>query len=89
VRLGAQWRLGGPWSAFGSVSYERREYGGTEPLFFVTREDKQTDVNAGLSYLWRSGTTLLFQVSHTNSSSNVVLNEFERTVVSTSARFNF
>jgi hypothetical protein len=58
-------------------------------LFFVTREDEQTDVNAGLSYLWRSGTTLLLQVSHTTNSSNVALNEFERTVVSTSARFNF
>lgn len=89
ARLGAQWRLGGGWSLFGSVSYERREYGGTEPLFFVAREDKQTDVNAGLSYLWRSGTTLLLQVSHTDNSSNVVLNEFDRTVVSTSARFNF
>lgn len=84
ARLGGQWRLGGGWSLFGSVSYERRKYGGTEPLFFVQREDKQTDANLGLSYLWRSGTTLLFQVSHTDNSSNV-----DRTVVSTSARFNF
>jgi len=89
VRVGGQWRLGGGWSAFGSASYERRKYGGIEPLFLVTREDKQTDVNAGLSYLWRAGTTLLFQVSHTSNSSNVVLNDFDRTIVSTSARFNF
>jgi tetratricopeptide (TPR) repeat protein len=89
VRLGGQWRLGGPWSAFGSISYEQREYGGTEPLFLVAREDKQTDVNAGLSYLWRSGMTLRLQVSHTENSSNVVLNDFDRTVVSTSVRFNF
>jgi outer membrane protein len=89
ARLGGSWRLGGGWSLFGSVSYERREYGGTEPLFLVTREDKQTDVNAGLSYLVRSATTLLLQVSHTNTSSNVVLNDFDRTVVSTSVRFNF
>jgi tetratricopeptide (TPR) repeat protein len=89
VRLGGQWRLGGPWSAFGSVSFERREYGGSEPLFLVTREDEQTEVNLGLSYLWRPGTTLLVQVSHTDNSSNVVLNDFDRTLVSASARFNF
>jgi tetratricopeptide (TPR) repeat protein len=89
ARLGGQWRLGGGWSITGSVSYERREYGGTEPLFLVKREDKQTDVNLGLSYLWRSGTTLLLQVAHTNNSSNIVLNDFDRSVASLSARFNF
>jgi len=89
ARLGGQWRLGGGWSLFGAVSYERRKYGGTEPLFLVTREDKQTDVNLGLSYLWRSGTTLLLQAAHTSNSSNVVLNDFDRSVASVSARFNF
>jgi tetratricopeptide (TPR) repeat protein len=89
VRLGGQLRLGGPWSAFGSVSYEQREYGGIEPLFLVQREDEQTDVNAGLSYLWRSGMTLRLQLSHTENSSNVALNDFKRTVASTAVRFNF
>jgi outer membrane protein len=89
ARLGGQWRLGGGLSAFGSVSYERRKYGGIEPLFLVTREDKQTDVNLGLSYLWRSATTLLLVASHTSNSSNVVLNDFDRTVIGVSVRFNF
>jgi outer membrane protein len=89
ARIGGQLRLGGGLSAFGSLSYEQRKYGGIEPLFLVTREDKQTDVNLGLSYLWRSGTTLLLQAAHTNNSSNVVLNDFKRSVVSLSARFNF
>lgn len=89
ARLGGQWRLGGGLSAFGSLSYERRKYGGVEPLFLVAREDKQTDVNLGLSYLWRSATTLLLQASHTRNSSNVVLNDFSRNIVSVSARFNF
>jgi len=89
VRLGGQVRLGGPWSAFGSLSYEKREYGGTEPLFLVTREDEQTDVNVGVSYLYRAGMTLRLQVSHTANSSNVVLNDFDRTVASTAVRFNF
>jgi hypothetical protein len=33
--------------------------------------------------------TLRLQVSHTANSSNVVLNDFERTVASTAVRFNF
>jgi tetratricopeptide (TPR) repeat protein len=89
ARLGGSWRLGGGWSLFGSVSHEQRKYGGIEPLFLVTRKDEQTDLNAGLSYLVRSATTLLLQVSHTDASSNVALNDFDRTVVSTSVRFNF
>ena len=89
VRLGGQIRLGGPWSAFGSASYEQREYGGTEPLFLVTREDEQTDASIGLSYLWRSGMTLRLQLSHTENSSNVALNDFKRTVASAAVRFNF
>jgi tetratricopeptide (TPR) repeat protein len=89
VRLGGQWRLGGGWSLVGALAYEQRKYGGTEPLFLVRREDKQGDLSLGLSYLWRSGTTLLFQLAHTDNSSNIVLNEFERSVASLSARFNF
>lgn len=89
ARLGGQLRLGGGWSLFGSVFYEQRKYGGTEPLFLVRREDTQTDINAGLSYLWRPGTTVLAQLTHTDNKSNVDLNNFDRTVFSMSLRLNF
>jgi hypothetical protein len=42
-----------------------------------------------LSYLWRSGTTLLLQVSYTDNKSNVVLNDYQRTIASVGVRFNF
>jgi outer membrane protein len=89
VRAGGQLRLGGGWSTFGSASYEQRKYGGTEPLFLVKREDEQVDLIAGLSYLWRPGTTLLAQVAYTDNRSNVPLNDFDRTVSSVALRFNF
>jgi hypothetical protein len=42
---------------FGSVSYEDRKYGGADPLFLVTRHDKQWNLNLGLNWvpakLWR------------------------------------
>lgn len=89
VRLGGQVRLGGGYSAFGSLAYEQREYGGPDPLFLVTREDKQTDVNLGLSYLWRPGVTFRLQGWYTENKSNIVLNDYDRTEVSLAARFNF
>lgn len=89
ARIGGQFRLGGGWSVFGSLSYERREYNGTDPLFLVVREDEQTDVSMGLSYLWRPGTTLRLELAHTDNSSNIVLNDYDRTVASLSARLNF
>jgi tetratricopeptide (TPR) repeat protein len=89
VRAGGQLRLGGGWSAFASASYEQRKYDGPEPLFFTTREDRQTDVIAGLAYLLRPGTTLLAQLAYTDNNSNIPLNDFDRTISSVALRFNF
>jgi hypothetical protein len=89
VRLGGQLRLGGGYSAYGTLAYEQREYGGPDPLFLVTREDKQTDLTLGVSYLVRAGATLRLQVWYIQNDSNIVLNEYDRTEVSMAVRFNF
>jgi hypothetical protein len=87
--LGGQVRLGQGWSLFGNASFEERRYGGSEPIFLETRKDRQTDLSAGVSYLLRPNTTLIGQISHTDNSSNIVINDFDRTVASVSVRFNF
>jgi tetratricopeptide (TPR) repeat protein len=89
VRAGGQLRLGGGWTVFGSASYEQRKYDGPEPLFFIVREDRQTDVLAGVGYLVRPGTTVLAQVAYTDNSSNIPLNDFNRVISSVALRFNF
>lgn len=89
ARLGGQLRLGLGWGLFGSLGFEKREYGGTDPIFLVTREDEQTDLNFGVSYLVRPNTTLIGQLSYTDSSSNVPINDYDRTVASITLRFNF
>jgi hypothetical protein len=89
VRVGGQLRLSAGLSAFANASYEHRKYGGTDPVFLVTRTDRQADVGGGLSYVLRPGTTLIGQVSHTSNRSNIQLNQFSRTLVTTSVRFNF
>ncbi len=89
ARIGGQARLGAGWSVFANASYERRRYGGPDPVFLETRTDRQTDVGGGASYLFRPGTTLVGQVNHTDNRSNIDLNRFKRTVVSFAVRFSF
>jgi len=89
VRFGGQVQLGGGYFAFGNLSYEHREYNGPDPVFLVVREDDQTDATLGLSYLWRPGATLRAQIVYTSNSSNIVLNDYDRTEISLAARFNF
>ena len=89
VRIGGQVRLSLGFTAFGTLAYEHREYGGPDPLFLVTRVDKQADAILGLSYLLRPATTLIAQYAYTNNDSNIQINTFTRNVGTISLRFNF
>jgi len=89
VRLGGQLRLGGGWGVYGNLSYEHRKYNGTDPLFLVVREDDQTDVIAGVSYLMRARIAVRLQAAYTDNKSNVVLSEYDRLLVTLSARYSF
>jgi outer membrane protein len=89
IRIGGQMRLGTGIGAFANASHERRLYGGTEPIFLVRREDRQYDVAVGISYLISSATTLVTQLSYTRNDSNVVLNDYDRTMLSLAVRYNF
>ena len=89
IRIGGQFKPAEGWTVFGGVNYEERRYGGPEPIFLVTRKDKETDVRLGASYLMRAGTTLIVQASNTDNKSNIDLYEFRRTVGTVSVRFDF
>ncbi len=89
ARLGGQIRLGEGWTLFGALAYEGRRYGGPEPLFLVTRKDRQTDLSGGASTLLRPGTTLFLRLAHTDNRSNVDLFRFRRTAGTASVRFEF
>jgi tetratricopeptide (TPR) repeat protein len=89
VRIGGQFKPAEGWIVFGGVNYEERHYGGPEPIFLVTRKDKQTDIRLGASYLMRAGTTLIVQVVDTDNKSNIDLYRFRRQVGTVSVRFDF
>jgi outer membrane protein len=89
IRIGGQFKPTEGWTAFGGVNYEERRYGGPEPIFLVTRKDRQADVRLGASYLMRAGMTLIVQASHTHNKSNINLYDFRRTLGTVSVRFEF
>jgi outer membrane protein len=89
IRIGGQFKPTEGWTVFGGVNYEERRYGGPEPIFLVTRKDRQTDVRLGASYLMRAGTTLIVQVLDTDNKSNIDLYRFRRQVGTVSVRFDF
>jgi tetratricopeptide (TPR) repeat protein len=89
VRLGGQLTFTDRILAFGSFSYERRNYNGVEPLFLVERRDNQYDARLGVTYTFAPKWSLTPQVAYTNNQSNIELNEYERTVASVSVRRDF
>lgn len=88
-RAGAQKTLSDALALFGSVSYEDRKYGGTDPLFLVTRHDKQWSLNLGLNWapakLWR----VTPQLTLTNVKSNVAISDYNRSLFSVTVRRDF
>jgi len=89
LRLGGQATLGNGWSAFGSLAFEQRRYGGSDPTFLITRRDNQYDAGIGVGYLLRPGVTLLGQVNYTDNDSNIQLDKFCRAVALVSVRFTY
>jgi tetratricopeptide (TPR) repeat protein len=89
VRAGGEMKINAQTRLFGSVSGESRRYGGTDPLFLVGRKDTQADLKIGVSYVFAKQWTVTPQFSYTNNDSNIVINNYDRTVLSIGVRRDF
>ena len=89
VRLGGQVSVGANAVLFGLLSYERRVYDGDDPIFLVTRRDKQSDIRLGMNYVLRPGWLLVPQIAYTDNQSNIDLDKYGRTVISLTLRKTF
>jgi len=89
VRTGGELSIAAQTKLFGSISVESRHYGGDDPFFLVTRKDTQADLNLGAKYVMRKLWTLASQLAYTKNQSNIVINEYKRTVLSVSLRRDF
>ncbi|MGH8764836.1 MAG: surface lipoprotein assembly modifier [Burkholderiales bacterium] len=89
IRLGDVHYFSTRLASFQGLSYERRNYGGPDPLFLETRRDEQWDLTLGLLYKWTPQWTIVPLVSYTNNRSNLEVFKFDRTAVSVSLRYSF
>lgn len=89
IRLGTQKSIRDDLAFFGNISYEDRKYGGTDPLFLVTRSDRQLNLNLGLNWvpakLWR----VTPQLSLTSVKSNIAISDYNRSLFSVTVRRDF
>jgi outer membrane protein len=89
LRVGLQMPLSQKWSLFASLAFERRKYGGADPLFLVTRQDKQLDLSMGFNWAIANKWSLKPQLSYNRSSSNIVVNDSSKYSLSVMARRDF
>jgi tetratricopeptide (TPR) repeat protein len=76
-------------SLFAGLSHERRLYGAPDPLFAVTRIDKQTDFSAGLIYGLNKDWSLTPVISYTDTRSTLDVFKYERTAATVALRCQF
>jgi hypothetical protein len=89
LRFGGQKAINDRWLAFVSLAAEWRRYNGTDPTFLVVREDKQYVAALGLSLQLPNEWRLSPQVSYINNSSNISINEYDRTQLFVTLRRDF
>lgn len=89
LRVGGQFTINPKLVAYGGASYEYRDYADTDPFFLRTRRDDQYDFNVGLRYLPGYNWTIRPQISYLKNDSNILINDFDRTMVSINFRHDF
>ena len=89
VRAGVQKPINQDLAWFATLGYESRNFGGADPLFLVTRQDRQTNLNIGLSWSSAPAWRVTPQISLNRSSSNIAINDYSKRVISITARRDF
>lgn len=89
ARLGGQWALSDKWLGHVSASYEDRRYGGPDPLFLVDRHDKELQARVGATYSMNRHWAFTPAIAYTNNNSNIVIYDYDRWIVSVTARYDF
>ena len=89
LRLGVQKPINQTLALFATMGWENRNFGGTDPLFLVTRADRQSNVNLGVSWSPAPAWRVTPQLSITRSSSNIPVNDYGKRMLSVVARRDF
>jgi tetratricopeptide (TPR) repeat protein len=88
-RVGGEMKYTPRITLLASASMEFRSHEGKDTLFLVKRNDTQTDMKLGFNYLPTKAWTINTSVAYTTNDSNIIINKYDRTVLSLSARRDF
>lgn len=89
LRAGLQQSLNADVDLFANLAFERRRYGGPDPLFLVTRRDNQTGLNLGLTWVPVVSWRITPQLSLLKTNSNIAISDFTKRVLSVTVRKDF
>lgn len=87
LRVGGGLALTGKLKLNASLSMEDRRYEDNNILFLTTRDDRQTDLSLGLSYRLSKYVSIRPNYTYTDNDSNIVINDYQRHVVSVNIRY--
>ena len=88
-RAGLQRSVNADVDLFASVGFEKRQYGGADPLFLVNRRDSQSNLNLGLNWVPVVSWRISPQLSLLKTGSNIAISDFSKRVLSVTARKDF
>jgi len=88
-RTGTQYELRRDFSAFAHLNWEDRRYGGEDPFFLTDREDKELELKLGVNFLPIKELKFTPQYTYTKTTSNIVINDYRRHVLSVMLRHDF
>ena len=86
MRGGLQRPLNSALAIFSAFSYERRRFGGEDPLFLLQRVDRQSNLSFGLSWVPFAGWRVTPQFSWARTGSSVPLADYRQRVISLAVR---
>ncbi len=89
LRAGGQLEFTQKWKGFAAASTERRNYDGADSVFGLVRNDRQYNISVGATYTPARNWGITPQVAYTRNKSNIVINDYDRTIVSVSLRRDF
>jgi hypothetical protein len=89
ARAGIVARIAPAWRASANLSWERREFGGVEPIFGVVRDDRQTELRFELERRINEQTTLVPYLVGTRNKSTLAANDFRRVQAGVLVRHRF
>ncbi len=89
ARIGGRLTLNPELRAYASAGYSRKRFTSDHRRFLTNREDERFRLRAGLRYTPAKRWTVRPEVSYTDNESNIVLNDYERTMLSLTIRRDF